>query len=123
MLKYIYQKLARLGIPKAMVPARTHELVENDNGKEIKVAVGDAINVKMLWKPSTGFIWQESGTTIGPLEEIRHEGEPDVPGSPVMIHFRFRVRNSGHITLSYARPWSELNPPAKWFYVQVKINL
>lgn len=98
-------------------------LIESDNGKTINAKVDDKVTVTLPFKPSSGFFWQDSGSTAGILEEVKHFGQdPSTPGAIVLIFFKFRIYRKGDITLSYARPWQETQPPAKWFSVEIQVS-
>lgn len=100
---------------------KTFTLAEKDNGTGISCAVDDVVTIILPWKPSSGFLWQQSGTTAGNLIEILHEGAEGKPGESVNIHFRFEIKQTGVILLSYARPWSEKEPPLKWFVAYITV--
>ncbi len=96
------------------------KLTEQDNNTGIVAAVGDKVQISLTWKPSSGYFWQETDTTAGVLEQLRHDGGDEKPGAIAVVHFTFRIIKTGTITLSYARPWAETDPPIKWFNVDVK---
>lgn len=96
-------------------------LTEKDNGSTIQVHIGDIVFITLAWKPSTGYFWQESDTTAGTIEEIKHEGGNMTPGATVYVRFKFKITGAGVLRLSYARPWSETQPPANLFEVSVNL--
>lgn len=97
-------------------------LTEKDHNTVIQAKKGDKINILLAWKPSSGFFWQEADTDAGNLEAVEHQGENPVPGGIAHVKFRFRIEKAGSIELSYSRPWSENEPPEKWFIVSVKTS-
>lgn len=97
-------------------------ITEQDNNKGIKASIGDKVIVKLTWNPSTGYYWQDSYTTAGVLEQVKHDGDSDdAPGSSHTVFFTFKITGAGNITLLHARPWNE-KEPSKLFYVNVDLN-
>jgi predicted secreted protein len=96
------------------------KLTENDNNSIINASIGDKVQVDLLWKPSSGYFWQDTDTTAGSLEQLKHDSESTKPGAAAIVRFIFKIAKSGFITLSYARPWNETDPPVKWFQIEVK---
>ena len=108
-----------LGLVEATMP-QTVTLTEKDNGSSIVATKGDVVVITLAWNPSSGFFWQESDTSAGELDEIKHDPGEVKPGSISYVTFKFKITGEGVIQLNYARPWAETQPPAKWFTVNVK---
>lgn len=98
----------------------TITLKESDNGKKFQLHIGDKVVITLPLRASNGFFWQDSGSTAGPLEEVKNSGQDMTPGAVTWVSFKFNVLRSGFLTLSYARPWDENNPPSKWFEIEVE---
>lgn len=94
-------------------------LTEKDNGGNIQAHKDDRVVITLEWKPSSGYFWQESDTTAGTLEEVKHNPSDDKPGAIAVVSFKFKVTGAGSLKLNYARPWAETDPPAKWFEVTI----
>jgi predicted secreted protein len=141
MFKYLYQKLAELVgiqteikqaetlpvVPLPLLhpvlgPSKKIEFTEKDNGRTITANKGDKVIVLLPFNPSSGFSWQDMGTSAGNLEEVVNEAASKVPGRSTSVLFKFNIVKSGYIVLSYARPWDELNPPEKWFNIQIQVQ-
>ena len=101
---------------------KTINLTEADNNKTIQVSKGDKVVITLPFSASNGFFWQNRDSTAGELEELKHEGEDTKPGATTFVIFTFSIHKSGVLILSYARPWAEKEPPAKWFEVKVVCN-
>lgn len=105
-----------------------HTVTEDDNGKEIQVARGDTITVRLRAQLGTGYAWY---VTSGPgslleqsnqrpkIESDRNSG----PGSSEVEVFQFTARRSGRVRLefSYRRPAKD-SAAQKTFHVLINIQ-
>src|SRR5688572_4444648 len=96
---------------------------ESDNNTTLDAAVGDQIELTLPVNTSTGYYWSATDTSAGTLDQVQLDpAPPKRPGAPSKVRFVFTVKQSGHFTLNYARPWGELTPPAKWYTVEIKVK-
>ena len=92
------------------------QLSEADNGKTIKVTVGQELDVTLAANPTTGYSW----VIAEPTDEriIRQQGEIEFApesgslGAGGMQIVRFEVIGAGQTTLKliYHRPWERVEP-------------
>lgn len=97
-------------------------LNEANNGQTIKAAVNDRAVVTLSYLPSSGFLWQSVDDSAGVLKFIKSYGGDEKPGSPGHLKFIFQITNSGYLQLNLARPWDELQPPVKFWWVKIEIS-
>ena len=109
---------------------KTYEMSRDDNGKMLKVKVGDTIQVKLKGNRTTGYSWAMSGK----LDEkvLKSEGNEykvdehpagmvGVGGSDVWT-FRAVATGKAEIALGYARPWEKEKEPAQAFKLTVTVE-
>ena len=97
---------------------------ESDNNTVIKANVDDQIELTLPVNNSTGYFWSATDTSAGNLDQVQQDPvpHPPRPGAASKVRFVFTVKQSGHFTLNYARPWGELTPPAKWYDVEIQCS-
>lgn len=94
-------------------------LEEPDNGSDIFLAQGDAIQVRLNSNPSTGYSWtvaSNAPSVLSPVGEPKFEpAEKPKPGAPGTQSFSFRVVGGGgaFLELVYGRPFEKDTPPAR----------
>lgn len=97
------------------------DLTEQENGKDIRVDLGDLIVIHLPANPTTGYDWSYSATGKGML---RQEGEVvreakgnarGMVGAPITETWKLKALRPGSlsITFSYNRPWEKGVAPAK----------
>ncbi|HSS21393.1 MAG TPA: protease inhibitor I42 family protein [Pyrinomonadaceae bacterium] len=112
--------------PLAVVPAdHTVEIV--DNGKEVQLARGDSLNVRLPAQLGTGYGWY---VTSGPGRRLQHTNQrpkietnkDSTPGSSEVEVFQFVARRSGRVSLAfrYGRPRNTAT--LKTFHITVVIQ-
>ena len=97
------------------------ELKDSDNDKTIKASKDDIVSITLVWKPSSGFLWQASDTTAGVLQSVKHEGDNPTPGGNAYVTFKFQILKTGILEFNLARPWAEHEPPVRWFTVNINV--
>ena len=101
---------------------------ENDNGRDVDLAIDETLTVKLQSNPSTGYSWAVSGDP-SPLKlekttyrKNRKSGQ--AVGAPGMQIFQLRAGSAGMTTLTFLcrRSWEYNTPPAKTFSVRVSVR-
>jgi len=103
-------------------------VTDSDTGKEIDLAAGQTLRVKLPATPSTGYSWLLSGDPA-PLKLTRsfyerNKNTSGMPGSPQDAVFELRARRAGVATLTfvYRRAWEYNVAPARTFTIRVKVG-
>jgi len=108
-------------------PASAVTATAQDNGKNIDVAPGQTLVVKLASNPSTGYKWTVEGDP-SPLklrnDSYRRSTKSTATGAPGMQIFRFSATSSGiaNLTLNYHRLFEYNVPPAKTFSLRVNVR-
>ena len=124
---YLWAGFALLAFVLAGCRGGQTPLTERDNGKTVKVAVGQEIQVQLAGNPTTGYTWSVSGMDATYLQQ---QGEPDYErdsgliGAGGMYTFHFKALQTGQTTLAlaYARSFEPDVPPDQVFSVEVVIK-
>ncbi|KAJ3338953.1 hypothetical protein HDU93_008852 [Gonapodya sp. JEL0774] len=100
------------------------KLADLDNGKTVSMTRGDAIEVRLKGNPTTGYIWEESGSIGVSLTESSYQADVNPQGFVGVggtFWFRFRAEGGpGRIQLLYRRPWEKAAPPANTYSVTIQ---
>ena len=115
----------------ANAASKTYEMTRDDNGKTLKVKVGDVVSVKIRSNPTTGYSWaQIAGKTDekvlksngGEYKVDEHPaGMVGVGGSETWT-FTALAPGKTDISLGYARPWEKDKEPAQTFKLTVEVE-
>ena len=101
-----------------------HRLTESDSGRELSVAVGDAIEITLPENPGTGYRWivKTGGEPCLSLQSERFERGATVPGRSGVHRWTFRVTAAGSAALemNYVRPWEKEAAPARSFTLRLR---
>jgi len=101
---------------------------ERDANREVRIASGDRLIVRLGAQLGTGYGWQIVENDPSRLEP---SGRPDletskgdIPGGSQYQRFRFTARKPGmvRLVLRYARPWEQKEPGARTFRLDVRIQ-
>ena len=116
--------------PKVTASEPAQKLTEDDNGKTIKVKVGDLVAISLKGNPTTGFSWRTAKLDGKAIEQIgdpkyttnRHR--PGMVGVGGTFLFKFKAAKSGktEVNLEYVRPWEKDKKPVKTFAVTVEVE-
>ena len=114
--------------PKAPEPAQ--KLTEADNGKTIKVKVGDLVVITLKGNPTTGFSWRTAkldGKAIeqaGDPKYTTNRHRPGMVGVGGTFVFKFKAAKSGktEVNLEYVRPWEKDKKPVKTFSATIEVE-
>jgi inhibitor of cysteine peptidase len=110
------------------VAAKTVVITESDAGREVRLARGVELDVRLDAQPGTGFRWVISHADPAVLEAIEgavFESAPKAPpGAQATQLLRFRVVGCGEtdLKLVYVRPWAKDAPPAKTFLTRLSVR-
>jgi len=109
---------------------KTYEMTRDDNGKTLKVKVGDVVRIKLRSNRTTGYSWALTGKTdakvLKPGEvEYKTDEHPagmvGVGGNEVCT-FTALAPGRTDISLGYARPWEKDKEPAESFKLTVEVE-
>jgi predicted secreted protein len=104
---------------KDSVAPRGFIVEEPDNGSDIFLVQGDALQVRLSSNPSTGYAWtvvSNAPSVLQPAGEPKFEpADKPKPGAAGAQSFAFRVVGGGGVFLElvYARPSEKDTPPAR----------
>ena len=114
----------------AKAASKTYEMTRDDNGKTIKVKVGDVIRVKLKSNRTTGYSWALTGKTDAKVlksGEVEYKvdehpaGMVGVGGNDFCT-FTALAPGKTDISLGYARPWEKDKEPAQAFKLTVEVE-
>lgn len=114
----------------AKAASRTYEMTRDDNGKTLKVKVGDVIRVKLKSNRTTGYSWALTGKTDAKIlksGEVEYKvdehpaGMVGVGGNDFCA-FTALAPGKTEIALGYARPWEKDKEPAQAFRLTVEVE-
>ncbi|HEX9046272.1 MAG TPA: protease inhibitor I42 family protein [Verrucomicrobiae bacterium] len=109
----------------------TTTVTERDNGRDVQVAVGHVLVVKLPGNATTGYRWTASKTaTESILQQLGDSTYAPDMAPPGMVGvggtetFQFEARKAGQETLrlEYVRSWEKGVPPARTFAVNVTVT-
>lgn len=114
----------------AKAASKTYEMTMDDNGKTLKVKVGDVIRVKLKSNRTTGYSWALTGKTdakvlkSGEVEYKVDEHPAGMVGVGGNDFCTFTALTPGktEIALGYARPWEKDKEPAQAFKLTVEVE-
>lgn len=97
------------------------DLTERENGKDLRMDIGDLLVFRLPSNKSTGYSWSVATSTrclLGQVGEAGYElpksakGLVGVGGTEV---WKFRALGAGSLTITfaYARPWEKGIPPVR----------
>lgn len=112
----------------ASAPA-DHTVTEDDNGKEIQVAPGDTLTVRLGAQLGTGYGWDVTSGPGSLLEQTNQRPKIESnrnpkPGSSEIEVFQFTARRRGRVRLGFAyrRPADKESDAQKTFHVLIDIR-
>ncbi len=115
----------------APASSKTYEMNRDDNGKTLKIKVGDVIRVKLKSNRTTGYSWAlVSGKTDAKVlksGEVEYKvdehpaGMVGVGGNDFCT-FTALAPGKTEISLGYARPWEKDKEPAQSFKLTVEVE-
>ena len=114
----------------AKAASKTYEMTRDDNGKTLKVKVGDVIQIKLKSNRTTGYSWALTGKTDAKVlksGEVEYKvdehptGMVGVGGNDFCL-FTALAPGKTEIALGYARPWEKDKEPAQAFKLIVEVE-
>ncbi len=114
----------------AKAASKTYEMTRDDNGKTLKVKVGDVIQVKLKSNRTTGYSWALTGKTDAKVlksGEVEYKAD-EHPAGMVGVGgndfctFTALAPGKTEIALGYARPWEKDKEPAQAFKLTVEVE-
>ena len=103
-----------------------HQIAQDDNGREVTLAVGEAVELSLPENRTTGFHWElkAKGGPVCELVEDEFEPATGPPGKGGVHRWQFRAvrAGSGEIELQYRRHWEENAAPARTYQVSVRVR-
>ena len=110
-----------------LAAASTQVITEADKGGEVHLKVGDQLEVRLKWNPSTGFMWYLQADS-SPVLKLVHQSQGEVPepgvGRPIVQVFKFEPRRAGDgaLRLHYVRSWEKPSADEDRFEIHVFIE-
>lgn len=101
-------------------------LTDKDNGKIVKVCVGDTVTVSLASNPTTGFSWQVVGSPAplalrsSAFASDAQANESAGAGGTQILAFAAKEAGAATIALGYRRPWEKV-APARTFTATVVV--
>ena len=115
----------------APAAGKTYNMTRDDDGKTLRIKVGDVVSVKIRSNRTTGYSWtQIAGKTDekilksngGEYKVDEHPaGMVGVGGNEVWTFTALAAGKTG-IVLGYARPWEKDKEPAQTFKLTVEVE-
>ena len=114
----------------ANAASKTYEMTRDDNGKTLKVKVGDVVRIKLRSNRTTGYSWALTGKTDAKVlksGEVEYKvdehpaGMVGVGGNDFCL-FTALAPGKTEIALGYARPWEKDKEPAQAFKLTVEVE-
>ena len=106
----------------------TVTVTDKDNGREVSIAKGATLILRLEVTPATGYAWRIAQNDPDYLkaqgESVFEQPENEKPGDTEHQVFRFTAQASGTsaLKLDYARVWEKGVAPAKTYSIKVNIH-
>jgi len=122
--------LAAVLVPTAGCGSKQIEVTSVDNGKNIKVKVGEQIVVVLEGNPSTGYIWEAKDLDASMIQQVGEtefkssNSNPGFAGAGGTLTLKFRALKVGttSLTLVYHRPWETDVKPLSSFTTIIAVK-
>jgi inhibitor of cysteine peptidase len=96
------------------------------NGREVVLAVGDAVVISLAENPTTGFRWDLVAKPEPACQLVKSTFEPAMGplGKGGTHRWQYQAVRSGtaEIALEYRRPWERNTPPAQTFKLSLRVR-
>jgi inhibitor of cysteine peptidase len=94
------------------------DLTEQDNGRSVSIAVGEAVSITLAGNPTTGYTWELADIDWAVLAsdpEPAFKADSSLTGAGGKFTFRFFALKAGSsaVKLTYRRPWEKDVPPLR----------
>ncbi len=98
---------------------------ESQNGSEIKLRVGETLEIRLSENPTTGFRWalQSSGAPACIPVKDYYEPSARAPGAGGGHRWRFQAKQvgEGRIEIRYRRAWERQGAAARTYSLRVRV--
>ena len=113
-----------------VVISKQIEVTSSDNGKNLKVKVGEQIVVVLEGNPSTGYIWEAKDLDASMIQQVGEtefkssNSNPGFAGAGGTLTLKFRALKVGttSLTLVYHRPWETDVKPISSFVITINVK-
>jgi inhibitor of cysteine peptidase len=104
---------------------------ESDNGRTVKLAAGESLEIALSENPTTGYRWQHAKQAAeddsSPCSFATDAFEPDragMPGAGGVHRWQLHAVEPGvcKIELEYRRSWEKDKPPERTFRIHVEVR-
>jgi inhibitor of cysteine peptidase len=121
----LFGLLIVIGTCTILAPVSQSALSVEDEGKTVKVKVGNQLNVSLDGNPSTGYHWEVGpggSTLLEQVGEAEFASDNNAVGSPGKVTLTFKAVKPGEETLQlvYHQPWETGAAPLKTFEVNIQ---
>lgn len=104
------------------------QLTEGDNGKTVRLKVGETFTIKLPGNPSTGYSWNgaadpEVVVLVGEPEFTSDAADENIVGAGGTLTMTYKAvkAGEGELKLQYSRVWESVQPE-KTFTVRVVVD-
>lgn len=102
-------------------------VTDTDNGKQLTLAVGQKLLVKLSAQLGTGYSWSlvgDAGPEFASIDAGESDGGKTVPGAAETQTFGFEARAAGtrELQFAYRRQWEKDAPAAKTFSIKATVT-
>ncbi len=108
----------------SVVSSNEVRLTKADDGKTVRVNVGQDVILTLPDNASTGYTWQITSNDLGD-PQVHNTGDPSRPGAGGHVVFTWSTAGASSvhtIELVLQRPWAETVPPIDHFTVTLDIE-
>lgn len=107
-------------------PSAPHAIGIDDSGKQLALAIGSEVLLRLPATPSTGYRWQWSPAlpdAVHCQELPLAMSQDDLPGAPGEQQWQCQLPEPGRfvLTLNYQRSWEKL-PPVRNFNITLQVR-
>jgi inhibitor of cysteine peptidase len=102
---------------------------ENYNGRTVKLAAGESLEIALAENPTTGYRWRllDAATVAANcllVKDSYEPGHPQMAGQGGIHRWQFQAAEPGAcmIELEYRRSWQKDMPPERTFRIHVEVR-
>jgi inhibitor of cysteine peptidase len=100
---------------------------EHHNGRSVKLAAGEFLEIVLAENPTTGYRWhftEARAPFCALVQDAFEPGGEGVPGHGGVHRWKFRAAEpgAGRIELVYRRSWERDAPPGRTFHLQIEVR-
>ncbi len=111
-----------------LIAAAENKVVSDaDKGGQVRLKVGEGLEVRLKANPSTGFMWylhKNSTPLLKLVSQTETESKEPGVGRPSIQSFKFEAKRAGEgvLLLHYVRSWEKPAPDEEQFDLHVTIE-